>query len=62
MLRYVSLVDGDKELLDVVRQAIAGKRSAPIEAYHSKLAADEQQAGRAATVAKVMALMGMTVK
>ncbi len=62
MLRYVSLVEGDEELLKVVRQAIAEKRAAPIAAYHSTLAADAKQAKRAAKVAKLMALLGMTVK
>ena len=62
MLRYASMVEGDDELLKVVRQAIAEKRAAPIEAYHSKLAADQKQADRAAKVAKLMALLGVTVK
>jgi len=62
MLRYVSLVDGDEELLKVVKQAIAEKRAAPLAAHHSKLAAEEKQAERAAKVAKLMALLGVTVK
>ncbi len=62
MLRYVSLIDGDEELLKVVRQAIGEKRAAPMAAYRSKLAADEKQAQRAAKVTKLMALLGMTVK
>lgn len=62
MLRYVSLVDGDKELLEVVRQAIAEKRAPALVAYHSKLASDLKQADRAAKVATLMALLGIMVK
>jgi hypothetical protein len=62
MLRYVALVDGDEALLGVVRQAIAEKRAAPVAAYQAKLAADKQQADRAAKVAKLMAVLGITVK
>lgn len=62
MLRYVSMVDGDDELLRVVKQSIAEKRAAPLTAYAARLAADKDKAGRAAKVAKLMALLGMTVK
>jgi hypothetical protein len=62
MLRYVALVDGDEELIKVVRQSIQERQAAPLRAYQATLAADPKQTDRTAKVAKLMTLLGLATK
>ena len=58
MLRYVTLVDGEKELLDVVDRSIRERSVAPLVAYRAALAPG-QDPKLTATVEKVATLIGV---